>query len=98
MGVGIPNTPVCGSQTLETMPSVLRETSSLLRGSQVGGGCGDIGVHSLTGEKAVSITQILPKPLELALELLSHLEQGGYIQQSTFNVLPQPMRVLQRSR
>lgn len=56
VGMGIPNTPVCGSQALETMPSFLRETSSLLRGSQVGGGYGDIGVHSLTGEKAVSIT------------------------------------------
>lgn len=98
VGVGIPDTPVCASQALGKMPSFLRETSSLLRGSQVGGGCGDIGVHSLTGEKAVSITQILPKPAELALEMLSNLEQGGYIQQGVFNVLPQPVRVLQRSR
>lgn len=52
-GVGIPNTPVCASQVLGAMPSFLRETSSLLRGSQVGGGFGDIGVHSLTGEIAV---------------------------------------------
>lgn len=97
-GCGISDTLVCASQALGTKPSFLRETSSLLRGSQVGGGCGDIGVHSLTGEKAVSITRIFPKPVELALEMLSNLEQGGYIQQGVFNVLPQPVRVLQRSR
>lgn len=56
VGVGIPNTDVCCSEALETMPSFLRETGSLLRGSHVAGGCEDIGVHSLTGKKAVSIT------------------------------------------
>lgn len=59
--------------------------------SQVGGGCGDIGVHSLTGEKSISVPRILPELLELALEMLSNLEQGGYIQQGIFNVLPQPV-------
>lgn len=91
VGVGIPDTPVCASQALGATPSILRETSSLLRGSQVGGGCRGIGVHSLTGEKVVSIIRILPP--ELALEMLSNPEQGGYIQQGIFDVLPQPVRV-----
>lgn len=98
VGVGIPDTPVCASQVLGTVPSSLRETSSLPRGSQVAGGRGNIGIHTLTGEKAISISRILPKAHELAFEMLSNLEQAGDIQQGILNVLPQPVGVLQRNR
>lgn len=89
--------PICASLALGTAHSFLRETSSLLRGSKVGGGCGDPGVHSLTGQKATPTARVLPKAPEPALEMLTGLEQGGYIQQCILDVLAQPVRVLRRS-
>lgn len=97
-GCGDPHTPVCASLALGTAHSFLRETSSLLRSSKVGGGCGDFGVHSLTGEKATSVSRVPLKCPEPALEMLPGLEQGGYIQQCILDVPPQPLGVLQRSR
>lgn len=89
---------VCASLALGTAHSFLRETSSLLRSSKVGGGCGDFGVHSLTGEKATSVSRVPLRCPEPALEMLPGLEQGGYIQQCILDVPPQPLGVLQRSR